>query len=132
MAKQNVLLDTHSWLWLLTEPSKFSTRTLKALSNPDTKLFLSVASIWEIAIKHNLGKLKLPEQPNTYVPAKLSELGIEELMIAGPHALAAGQLPAHHFDPFDRLIIAQSQIEEIPVLTADKVFLKYGIKLFPM
>ncbi|MBI4403933.1 MAG: type II toxin-antitoxin system VapC family toxin [Deltaproteobacteria bacterium] len=73
--------------------------------------------------------LRLPESPLTYVPTKNAELGIQDFPIESSHALAAGHLPNHHFDPFDRLLISQSQLEDIPVLTADKIFVRYGIKV---
>src|SRR5437763_1979859 len=110
------LLDTHIWLWLLCDTTKFSLKTAKLLADPETHLYLSVASIWEISIKCNLGKLTLPGNPEKYVPEQMAKLGVQELMIAGPHASMAGQLPPHHHDPFDRLIIAQSLLESIPIL----------------
>ena len=132
MILEAVLLDTHCWLWLLTEPSRFSPKTLALLAVKETRLFLSVASIWEISIKSQLGKLQLPEKPHKYIPEKMAELGVGELVIAGAHAILAGQLPRHHLDPFDRLIIAQSQIEGIPILTSDRAFSSYSVGRVPM
>lgn len=132
MKKNTILLDTHTWLWLLSEPAKFSPKTLRLVSNKETDLFLSVASIWEISIKSALGKLRLPHPVKEYLPEKMAALGVQELSIGGLHALTAGQLPNHHADPFDRLIIAQSMIEGFPVLGADKVFERYGVKLLPL
>lgn len=129
---QGILLDTHCWLWLLSEPERFFAKTLKLVSETKTKLYLSVASIWEISIKTKLGKLVLPETPEKYVPDRMAILGVQELPIVSAHALAAGQLSEHHSDPFDRLIIAQSQIENIHILTADKVFSLYNVKLLPL
>jgi len=132
VAKARILLDTHCWLWLLAEPSRFSPRTLKTVSSGETELFLSAASLWEVAIKHDLGKLKLPEEPAVYMPAKMTELAVQELAITGAHALAAGSLPRHHADPFDRLILAQAKIEGLSLLSSDRIFVRYGVKLLPL
>jgi len=92
-------------------------------------LLLSAASSWEIAIKVALGKLELPGSPDRFVPEQLAEDGIEPLAIEHAHALRVGRLPQHHSDPFDRLLIAQAQVERCALLTADAQLLDYDVDL---
>jgi prevent-host-death family protein len=89
--------------------------------------FLSAASAWEIAIKVGLGKLKLPEPPARYVPARLAEQGMDALPIDHGHALRVAELPDHHADPFDRLLVAQAQLERMTLMTADPQLLAYEV-----
>ena len=98
---------------------------------PENELFLSAASAWEIAIKHAIGKLKLPEPPERYVPSRLEALRTLALPIEHSHALQVGSLPRHHRDPFDRLLIAQAQLEDLPILTSDEVFASYDVETIP-
>ena len=91
----------------------------------------SAASGWEIAIKYALGKLPLPEPPDQYVPDRMQSSGVDALPIRMEHALRVAQLPAHHRDPFDRLLIAQAQIERVPLLTADSQLSLYDVALLP-
>lgn len=122
-----VLLDTQCWLWMSLAPERFSRRARKLVEARDTVLYLSAASAWEIAIKHALGKLRLPEPPAAYVPARVSALGVQALPIDHAHALRVSALPPHHRDPFDRLLVAQAQVEDLPILTADPLFDAYDI-----
>jgi PIN domain nuclease of toxin-antitoxin system len=124
-----VLLDTHCWLWMQAEPDRFSSETRKLLLDPDNELFLSAASSWEIAIKYALGKLPLPEPPSTYVPSRLQSSGVIGLAIEHAHALHVESLPPHHRDPFDRLLIAQAQLEELPIMTADRALASYSVTI---
>lgn len=126
-----ILLDTHAWLWLQTAPERLSRRSLDLLGDPANDLFLSAASAWEIAIKHALGKLPLPEPPAEYVPSRLGVSGTSPLPVEHRHALHVASLPPHHRDPFDRLLVAQSQLEGIPVMTSDPAFAPYGIEVLP-
>jgi len=93
-----------------------------------TERLLSVASIWEIGIKYHLGKLPLPVAPSDYVPARLALTKTMALPIAAGHALRASSLPALHRDPFDRMIVAQSLVEGVPVLSTDRQLDAYGIR----
>ena len=121
------LLDTSVFLWSLANPEKLNRKAMALLEDAQQPLFLSPASSWEISIKWALGKLKLPEAPSAYVTKRLSSRGIRSLPI--PHAcLAAGELPAHHADPFDRMLVAQAQGEDMVLLTADAVFRKYDVE----
>jgi len=126
-----ILLDTQCWLWMSLAPQRFAPRALEAVEDSDNVLYLSAASAWEIAIKHALGKLRLPESPVTYVPTRVVTLGVQPLAIEHAHALRAGELPPHHRDPFDRLLVAQAQLEDLPILTADPVFGRYDVETIP-
>lgn len=123
------LVDTHCWLWLQTSPERLAPELLSQLADPDHELLLSAASSWEIAIKFALGKLPLPEPPAVYVPRRMAASGSRGLAVEHAHTLRVAALPAHHRDPFDRLLIAQAQIEQLTVVTADPQFEKYDVDL---
>lgn len=127
-----ILLDTSAWLWLLTEPQRFSAARQSQLASPDTTLFLSAASSWEIAIKYALGKLPLPDHPERYVPRMLEATHTSGLMIKHAHALRVADLPLHHRDPFDRLLIAQAQVEGLPILSSDAQLGPYDVELLSL
>jgi len=123
------LLDTAIFLWSVGSTERLNQQALALVEDATTELFLSAASSWEISIKSALGKLKLPEAASTYVPKRLTSQGIRSLPISHIHALAAGELPPHHRDPFDRMLVAQAMNEEMVLLTADPSFKKYGIEI---
>ena len=122
-----ILLDTHCWLWMAASPQRFSDRARALVEAGTNELYLSAASAWEIAIKYSLGKLRLPEPPTRYVPSRLNATGTTALPIEHSHALHVATLPPHHRDPFDRLLIAQAQLEDLPILTADPLFARYNV-----
>ena len=122
-----ILLDTQVWLWMLAAPERLSESSRALVRSVDNELLLSAASAWEIAIKHALGKIRLPEAPARYVPSRMEILRTSPLPIEHEHALRVAVLPPLHRDPFDRLLIAQAQIEDLPILTADPVFERYDI-----
>lgn len=124
-----VLLDTHVWLWLQTEPERLSQSSLDLLSDPANELLLSAASAWEIAVKVGLGKLSLPAAPADYVPRRLATSGTTALPVELRHALHVAGLPRHHRDPFDRLLVAQAQVEGLPLLTADAQLGAYDVEI---
>jgi PIN domain nuclease of toxin-antitoxin system len=124
-----LLADTQCWLWMHLAPERFSARTRRMLRNPETDVILSVASIWEIAIKHGLGKLRLPEPVERWVPSRVQIGQTTLLPVEAPHALRIAGLPPLHRDPFDRMIVAQALVENVPVLTADAALGAYGIKV---
>ncbi len=126
-----ILLDTHVWLWLQTSPERLSNRALEQLRDPENELYLSAASGWEIAIKHALGKLPLPEPPDRYVPSRLAASGVTPLAVEMRHTLHVASLPTHHRDPFDRLLIAQAQLEQMAVMTVDSQIRTYGVEVLP-
>jgi PIN domain nuclease of toxin-antitoxin system len=114
-----LLLDTQVWLWMQAAPGRLGSRAHAMLADPENQLLLSAASSWEIAIKHGLGKLPLPEPPSEYVPSRMHASGTEALPVTHAHALHVANLPPHHRDPFDRLLVAQAQLESLTVVTAD-------------
>lgn len=124
-----VLLDTHCFLWMQAAPSKLSAAALAIVENADNELLLSAASSWEIAVKYALGKLPLPLPPLEYVPSRMAMTGVVGLPVEHAHALQVSVLPAHHRDPFDRLLVAQSIVERIPILTADPQLAAYEVEL---
>jgi PIN domain nuclease of toxin-antitoxin system len=119
-----LLLDTHVFLWLQTEPERLGEH-LPLVQDHRTTLLLSAASSWEIAIKYELGWLPLPEAPERYVPTRMSAIGAEGLPVEHAHALAVASLPTLHRDPFDRLLIAQSGAVGATLLTADPAVAQY-------
>lgn len=123
------LLDTTVWLWSVGPTDKIGAAGLDILTDGLEEIYLSAASSWEIAIKTKLGKFELEEPPGRYVPKRLSQQGIHSLSITQSHSLKVYDLPLHHYDPFDRLIIAQAIAEEMTVLTADRAFGKYAVDI---
>jgi PIN domain nuclease of toxin-antitoxin system len=122
-----ILLDTQCWLWMALSPDRFSPRGRRLVEDHKNVLYLSAASAWEIAIKHALGKLRLPEPPVSYVPDRVAALGVQPLAVDHHHALHVGTLPPHHRDPFDRLLVAHAQLDDLPILTADPVIAAYDV-----
>jgi PIN domain nuclease of toxin-antitoxin system len=123
------LLDTSVFLWGLAAEHKLNQRAKGILTSPETELYFSAASSWEIAIKFALGSLILPGAPSVFLPQAMRSWAIRSLDITHGHALRAGELPTHHRDPFDRMLIAQAMAEEMTLLTADRVFQKYKIDI---
>jgi PIN domain nuclease of toxin-antitoxin system len=123
-----LLLDTHCWLWAMHSPEKLNIKVRKLLENPETELYLSAASVWEASIKQALGKLKIPEPLEIYFSTRMREERILELPVLIRHAAKVGELPHHHRDPFDRILIAQAQCENLPIVTADSIFSRYEVK----
>jgi len=120
------LLDTHTFLWAIAEERRLSRRAQQIYTGPND-LWLSVASVWEILIKTQAGKLPLPEPVGPYLVKKLVQNQIELLPITLDHVLGIEALPPHHRDPFDRLLIAQSIEEGWPIVTADPWFNRYPV-----
>jgi PIN domain nuclease of toxin-antitoxin system len=120
-----VLLDTHCLLWMIAEPERLGKKARKILDDAATELYLSAASVFEISIKYSLGKLALPARPRDYLPPLLDRMNVRELPISSHHAYKVADLPWHHRDPFDRLIVAQSMVERVPVMTADVQIIRY-------
>ena len=123
------LIDSIIWLWSVGPIDKINREGLAILENGDEELYFSAVSSWEIAIKTRLGKYTLPETPDRYVPKRLSEQGILSLSVSQRQALRVYELPFHHRDPFDRLLIAQAMEEKMAILTADRVFEKYAVEV---
>lgn len=123
-----ILLDTQVWLWMLMAPDRFSDDARARLERSETELLLSAASTWEISIKVGLGKLELPDAPERAIPAMMDRTRVEALPISVSHTLRVASLPMHHRDPFDRLLVAQAQLEDVPVMTADPVLARYDVE----
>lgn len=123
----NYLLDTHTFLWFIDDDPALSSTAKGLIQAAESTIFLSSASIWEMAIKVSLGKLDMPSPFDTFVKEQLSENAIRLLDIKPEHTGIIATLPFHHRDPFDRLIIAQSLHEKLPIIGRDAVFDAYGI-----
>jgi PIN domain nuclease of toxin-antitoxin system len=123
----NYLLDTHTFLWFINDDPALSATAKALIENPDNAIHLSVASVWEMAIKTSLGKLEMPSPFADFIDEQLRENSITLLDIRTTHAGGVVRLPFHHRDPFDRLIIAQSKSEDMPIIGKDVIFDDYGI-----
>jgi len=124
-----VLLDTQTFLWWIMDSPLLLQPARDVIAEGGNELFLSAASGWEIAIKTRLGKLQLPDTPERFIPEQLSRNNISSLPVLMSHALHVYHLPDHHRDPFDRLLVAQSQLEDLPILTADPDIAKYDVQI---
>jgi PIN domain nuclease of toxin-antitoxin system len=123
------LVDTHVWLWMQAEPDRLREETRAIVEDARHDLLFSAASAWEIAIKHRLGKLSLPEPPAAYVPDRIRRSGTTPLPVDHAHVLRTAELPDHHRDPFDRVLIAQAQLLGLTIITADGQFSSYDVAL---
>jgi PIN domain nuclease of toxin-antitoxin system len=121
-----VLLDTHAFLWFIDDDPQLSLAA-KTLMESEVDLLLSVASLWEIAVKVSISKLDLPKSYDLFVPEQLQINEIEVLPIELRHLSVVAGLPLQHRDPFDRLLISQSIAEEMSIISADKIFDQYGV-----
>lgn len=121
----NLLLDTHTVIWIFAGDPGLSVAAMAAVADPDNQVFVSAASAWEIAIKRGLGKLRAPRN---YVEA-LRRYRFTQLDISTVHALAVEELPQHHNDPFDRLLIAQARLEKLTLVTRDKRMDAYDVRI---
>jgi PIN domain nuclease of toxin-antitoxin system len=126
---KSYLVDTHCLLWSLYQPEKLSKSGREAFLDTQVNLILSAVVTWEISIKESLRKFSLPKPWQKILSGLFNEEGFSPLSIEHSHAIKAGTLPYHHNDPFDRLLIAQSLVENIPIMTADPQFKKYDVKL---
>ena len=122
-----LLLDTHVFLWWHSERSKLSSKVLALCEDMTNDLYLSLASVWEIQIKLQLGKLKLAHDLNQIIERELRENVMTLLPIHQTHIYGLANLPAHHRDPFDRILIAQAQVEAFTLLTQDALITQYPV-----
>ena len=118
------LLDTHTWLWMVTAPARLGTAR-EVIEDRTNDLVLSAVSSWEIAIKAGSGRLPLPVAVERFVPDRMQATGVIGLSIEHAHTVQVANLPVHHKDPFDRMLVAQAQVEDLAILTADPVFDAY-------
>jgi PIN domain nuclease of toxin-antitoxin system len=123
----NLLLDTHTFLWFIMGSPHLSADTRALIEDLANERFLSVASLWEIAIKLNIGRLALTAPFDVLIPQQLSLNSIELLNIKIDHAMVVATLPLHHRDSFDRLLIAQAMVEKMPIVGIDKAFDAYPV-----
>lgn len=126
-----VLLDTNVVLRLADDPTALRRDTVDLLAAESTRLVLSSVVPWEIAIKWRSGKLTLPEHPRDWVRRMAREFGVEAMPVTQSHVTEVADLPDHHRDPFDRLLIAQAVWERCAVVTTDEVFGRYGVEVVP-
>ncbi|MDQ2687292.1 MAG: type II toxin-antitoxin system VapC family toxin [Armatimonadota bacterium] len=124
---KRLLLDTHTFLWFILNNPQLSAHSKELIENAET-LFLSIASIWEMAIKVSAGKLPLPKPWDQFILQQILRNKITLLPIEYSHTVTVSSLPFHHRDPFDRMIIAQSLVEQVPIVSVDGVFDDYGVQ----
>ena len=120
-----LLLDTCTLLWLAGDPTKLSGHAADLIRHHADGLFVSAISAFEIAVKHRRGGLRLPMEPQEWIPAALKHHGVNELPVTCRIAAASVALPAHHNDPADRIIVATAQIEDLTILSPDKLIRRY-------
>ena len=123
------LLDSGVWLWSIGAVERISRAGREIIENGQEEIYFSAAIAWELTIKASIGKLKLPAKPGQCIPAFANRQGLRSLPVTQLHAVKVYDLPAHHRDPFDRLLIAQAIEENMVILTADTAFKKYPIDL---
>jgi PIN domain nuclease of toxin-antitoxin system len=123
------LLDTHTWLWAVSAPERLRNSGAQMIEDGANVVFFSAVSALEIAIKVSLGKLKLPIPASDFVTSRVDALGMMVLPVFVSHALRVASLPRHHGDPFDRLLVAQCQIEHLPLMTADAALTAYDLEI---
>ena len=123
-----VLLDTHVWLWMWGEPERLRNEARTIVEDPATELNVSAVSAWEIATKYAAGRLRLPTSPEAWLMDPRHRRDMTELPITFEHAIRAGALPNHHGDPFDRMLVAQAQIESLVLLSADQKIAAYEVE----
>lgn len=124
-----VLLDTNAFLWWVTDDEKLSTTARSIISNTENSVYFSIVSAWEITIKYQLSKLPLPEPAITYIPNRIEHYKFIKLSIELQDVLEVSNLENHHKDPFDRLLIAQSRIHDLPIVTADSKLSLYDVEI---
>lgn len=123
------LLDTNVFLWLWLRPERIPATLRSELEDRDVRIFVSAISAFEIAIKHDLGMLRLPGAPAVFVRRRMRAGRLSELPLTTEHALAAGHLPPHSLDPFDRLLVAQAQCEGLSIISGDPTLAKYDVRI---
>ena len=123
------LLDTHILIWLLTGSARIGESVVSTLADPAHTVYVSAVSAWEIAIKDGLGKIAVPPDLDHWLPAEIAAAGLTPLPIDLHHALVVERIPRHHNDPFDRLLIAQAVLDDLTLVSADRSFDAYDVRL---
>ena len=124
-----LLLDTHAFLWWIDDAPELTPAARRAIGDVNNECYLSLASCWELAIKASLGKLRLTSPVERFVSEQITANGFTLLNIELRHTAKVEKLPFHHRDPFDRLLIAQALAEKLTIVSADKIFRDYGVKV---
>ena len=122
-----LLLDTHTFLWWITDQPSLSDQARSLIGETGNEIFFSAASAWEIGIKTALGKLSLRSPLEEFIPQQLALNAFQSLSVSVSHALRVAALPVIHRDPFDRLLVAQSQLENLPIISSDPLLPPYGV-----
>lgn len=122
-----LLLDAHALIWAVNDPARLGPQARVELSNPANEVVLSAGTIWELAIKSGLGKLTLGQPYRQWMARSISDLGATILPVTVEYVDAQANLPPHHRDPFDRLLIAQAQVEQIAIVSGDALLDQYGV-----
>jgi PIN domain nuclease of toxin-antitoxin system len=124
-----LLLDSHVFLWWLQDSARLGRRARRAITSPVSTVFVSAVSIWEIAIKLSIGKLKWKASSDVTLDQCIAACGFTELPVTARHAAGVRDLPPHHSDPFDRLLLSQALAEQLHIVTADAALSSYGVPL---
>lgn len=124
-----LLLDTHIFLWYISGDERLPEDKRERIRNPENDVYLSVVSLWEAIVKYQLGKLHLPEPPESYLPLQRERHEILSLALDEASVSHLAQLPPVHRDPFDRMLICQSNVHGLPILTVDDVIRKYPVTI---
>lgn len=124
-----LLLDTHAFLWWIADDERLSSKARRAIGDGRNEILVSAVSAWEIVVKHELGRLTLPEAPDKFVPSQLRANAFGALPATVSHALAVARLPLLHRDPFDRLLIAQAMVEGLTMVSADEDLRRYPVRV---
>ena len=124
-----ILLDTHTILWWVGDSDQLSTLARDLISDPQTSNVLSVVTLWEVAIKYHLGRLRIPGTPEEFFANLTEHLDLTMLPIEMAYAFTAAALPLHHRDPFDRMLIAQAIVEQVPILSSDARLARYPVRI---
>ncbi|MBI5854704.1 MAG: type II toxin-antitoxin system VapC family toxin [Nitrospirae bacterium] len=123
-----LLLDTCTFLWIITDAPDLSARARDLFLNPDHEVYLSSVSVWEMCVKYKLGRLPFPEPPERFIPLQRERHAIESLPLTEPATLHLHKLSPHHQDPFDRMLVCQAVEHEMVLLTPDPLITQYPIR----
>jgi len=123
------LLDTHAFLWWIAGDERLSVHASQSIADGRNEIFVSAASIWEIAIKGRLGRLSIPGDPGRFIGGQIVENSFRGLPIVAGHALRVWELPDHHRDPFDRMLVAQAQVEGLALISRDQQVSRYDVEV---
>jgi PIN domain nuclease of toxin-antitoxin system len=126
-----LLLDSHVFVWCVQDNPRLSRDARRAIRSSAAEVFVSAASIWEIAIKLSVGRLRWRGRPGRMLDSIIEASGFVELPVTARHAAAVRDLPPHHADPFDRLLVAQAMTEGLSIVTADDALARYGVSVVP-